>query len=496
MKIVNYNLLCGDKPGGNSIDERAPRLRTVLAKYDPDIVGFQEATPKWMEYLTEYYGEEYEIINHWRKETNKESTPIMWKKALFDCLDQGYFWLSDTPHLESQGWDSWGCYRICMWVKLREKASGQEFLFMNTHYGFSDPCQVASSKLILEHIKALKCESAIVTADYNMHPGQPGYRELEKMLADANMMTTKDNGTTCHGFNLNSTSRPIDFCFVTPDTVVPVTSKRMTDLVDGNFVSDHYGVYTEVEFRAKIRVMSFNVCNNNANLVEPVTRARWARALVTRYRPSVVGFQEVTPVFEDIFSRMTEYDCALKYRGEKALEATPIYWRKDTFELVEERHFWLSDTPDTEGKGWNASYLRIATAVVLKNKMNGKKMLFINTHFDFTDECHRNSAALLKKVADEYDLPTFFTADYNMVIGSEGYKAMTSFALDSHAEVASTDVTSTVNGMGKLQRPEVIDYVFTNGKDMELKSYQVITDRKDGKYISDHNPIMVTVTMK
>ena len=50
IKVVSFNILCGGKDE-NIIPERAPRLKEVLAKYAADLVGFQEATPKWLPFL-------------------------------------------------------------------------------------------------------------------------------------------------------------------------------------------------------------------------------------------------------------------------------------------------------------------------------------------------------------------------------------------------------------------------------------------------------------
>ena len=37
MKVITFNIRCKDDQGGNSIAERAPRLKTILDKYDADI---------------------------------------------------------------------------------------------------------------------------------------------------------------------------------------------------------------------------------------------------------------------------------------------------------------------------------------------------------------------------------------------------------------------------------------------------------------------------
>ena len=50
-------------------------------------------------------------------------------------------------------------------------------------------------------------------------------------------------------------------------------------------------------------------------------------------------------------------------------EAYPI--PEELFELVEEKHFWLSETPQIPSKGWNANYYRVCSYAALKHKATG-----------------------------------------------------------------------------------------------------------------------------
>lgn len=91
MKIVTYNLRYQDDENGNSIDQRAPRLKQVLSAYDADVMGFQEVTPGWLLHLERDYGEAYEIFSRYRGGAGLEAVPILWKKARFVCVDRGTF---------------------------------------------------------------------------------------------------------------------------------------------------------------------------------------------------------------------------------------------------------------------------------------------------------------------------------------------------------------------------------------------------------------------
>ncbi len=242
IKVVSQNILVGGD-GENSISERMPRLEKILNQYDPDVIGFQEYTPNWSEMTDFILSDKYEYVNEWRSVTNQEGTPILWKKEKFELLDWGYFWLSETPETESKGWGA-TYYRICDWVKLRVRQTGAEFYYFNTHFDFNEKAQVGSAELILKRAKQCGSNAAVIlSADFNMNWKAAGYKKLETYFSDVN--TERDPSITYQGLKHTGGSL-IDFTFVTPKTIKPMKYQVMNDLVDGKFVSDHYGVYSEV----------------------------------------------------------------------------------------------------------------------------------------------------------------------------------------------------------------------------------------------------------
>ncbi len=123
MKIITFNVRCANDENDNFIDQRAPRLKAVLDKYDGDVIGFQEVTPYWFDIIQRDYSDEYCIFNKFRsKEKSVEGCTIMWRKDSFTCVDSGYFWFSKTPWVESMGDDArYHCNRICQWALLRAR---------------------------------------------------------------------------------------------------------------------------------------------------------------------------------------------------------------------------------------------------------------------------------------------------------------------------------------------------------------------------------------
>lgn len=250
LKIVDYNVRCADDGPNKLIEERAARFEILMDQLDPDIMGLQEVTPRWLDYLTQNFTDEYEYVHRWRAASSQEGTPIFWKKDKFKKLDSGYFWLSDTPSKESKA-DNWGaeCYRICMWVKLRVKATGKDFLFFNTHFDFKNStCHVNSAKVVITEAvkqKAFGKYAIFCTGDYNMGPNGEGYKAMYEKFADINADLNNDKSPTTNGYNEGSGGGIIDFVFYSPRLVVPKEYRVLNEEINGGYISDHRGLYVE-----------------------------------------------------------------------------------------------------------------------------------------------------------------------------------------------------------------------------------------------------------
>lgn len=250
INIISFNIRCCDDPNGNSVFERAPRLKEIISRYPADIIGFQEYNKKWQPYITDYYGGQFEIFNKWRTENPKEieSTPILWKKDAFECVKTGFFWLSDTPEVESRGWDElYNCHRMCVYVILKDKNSGKAFTVMNTHFGFGDKGQVKSADLVYEYSKKASQFPTVIIGDFNMTSQKSAYAAMTENFIDVNAVTARDECTTYHGYKPDTVNdKRIDFCFV-DKSVSPIDMKTIKDTVDGNYPSDHYGLYVNLD---------------------------------------------------------------------------------------------------------------------------------------------------------------------------------------------------------------------------------------------------------
>lgn len=242
----------------------------------------------------------------------------------------------------------------------------------------------------------------------------------------------------------------------------------------------------------KISVISFNIrCCDDANGNSIAERAPRLSAVTSRYAPDIIGFQEYRPAWETYIAKdyNDEYDMFLKYRCEtQDIEASPILWRKDTFDCVSSGYFWLSDTPEVESRGWDALYncYRMCAYVMLRHKQSGKTVTVMNTHFGFGDRGQVDSAKLIydysKKISKH---PTFVVGDFNMTPDSPGYEQMVRNFTDVNTCTAKDFSTTYHNYQPEIVNDKHIDYCFIDSSITPV-TYKIITDTVEGKYPSDH----------
>ena len=237
---------------------------------------------------------------------------------------------------------------------------------------------------------------------------------------------------------------------------------------------------------------------------------RWAQRkkpaadLIRFHNFDVIGTQEgLKNQIDDLSAMLPEFAHYGIGRddGKDAGEHSTIFYRKDRFNLLKKGDFWLSETPDKPGLGWDVVCCnRICSWVCLEDRMNGKIFYFFNAHFDHQGLIARAESARLvirkiKEIAG--DTPTFFTGDLNGGRKTEWYEilATSSFLTDTYSQVKAPYVNApSYNDWGKkLSGNEVIDHIFVT-KGFTAQRWGVLTDTFHGKYISDHFPVLVEAT--
>ncbi len=250
----------------------------------------------------------------------------------------------------------------------------------------------------------------------------------------------------------------------------------------------------------KLKVITFNIrCCDDANGNTIPERAPRLAEVTLPYDADVIGFQEYTPEWEPFINEIygDKYGCYSKYRCEDDPEGVPLLWNKGKYEAVKTGHFWLSDTPEAESKGWDEVYdcYRICVYAVLRDRESGECFTVMNTHFGFGDKGQSDSCRLIyeysKRISDH---PTFVIGDFNMIPQSAGYNEMIKYYRDVNS-LTVNDRTSTFHDYDPaVDKNEHIDYCFIDGS-IEPVSYTMITETVDGKYPSDHFGLFIELNI-
>jgi endonuclease/exonuclease/phosphatase family metal-dependent hydrolase len=234
-------------------------------------------------------------------------------------------------------------------------------------------------------------------------------------------------------------------------------------------------------------------------------RKEMVASIIKMYGADIVGLQEALRTqLDDMTKLLPEFAWigAGRDDGKEAGEYSAIFYKKNRFEVLEDTTIWLSETPEKPSLGWDAAYKRIITWAKLKDKETGKVFYLFNTHFDHKGEMARlESADLLNdKVAEIADkTPAVITGDLNFTPDSKGYKILTGgrrnylFDTQKLAEVDSSGLNITFNGFGEsLNNGNKIDYIFIKNE-IEVKKHLIISDTINGRYPSDHMPVLAEI---
>lgn len=256
LRVMSYNIrYATPKDGRNAWTHRKEAVANLIRFYQPGLLGLQEVLYEQLTYLEGQLGG-YERIGVGRDDGERggEFSPIFYAQAQFELLDQGTFWLSDTPGKPSVGWDA-ALERIATWGQFRHRSRGDTLFFLNTHFDHrGEQARTQSARLLRKKIGELASGyPVLVSGDFNADPTSVPYQVLtEGPLRDA--MTLSEvppvgPEQSFSGFAVTDSlpGERIDYIFVSPDVRVD-RHAIVASFRNGYFPSDHLPVFAEVRW--------------------------------------------------------------------------------------------------------------------------------------------------------------------------------------------------------------------------------------------------------
>lgn len=256
VSVLTYNIkFATPNDSLNSWEHRKGFLTAQLRFYGPDVFGTQEGLIGQLREIAEALPD-YKFVGTGRDfgDTRGEHTALFYNTRRVKLLEQGTFWLSETPGEPSKGWDA-ALPRICTYGVFKMKGSGKTFLVLNTHFDhIGEIARTESARLLLEKIKALnpKDYPVILMGDLNLEPDKEGIQLLKKELEDthetAGARAFGPEGTF-NGFRFTEpVTRRIDYIFTGKGDFKVIKSGILSDSKGCRYPSDHFPVYAELDF--------------------------------------------------------------------------------------------------------------------------------------------------------------------------------------------------------------------------------------------------------
>jgi endonuclease/exonuclease/phosphatase family metal-dependent hydrolase len=256
MNVMTFNVRC-DKTSDlqNNWQYRKDFAAQMIGFYNVDIVGTQEVFKNQLDDLLERLpGYNFLGVGRIDGKEKGEHSAIFFKAQKYEVEKNGHFWLSQQPEAPgSLGWDA-ACERIVTWGIFKEKETGLQFAFFNTHFDHIGETARKESAILLKKriIEIAGTLPVILTGDFNVSPEAEAVQTLlaNGFLADARKISNFVYGPnwSFHDFGRTPLAerKLIDYIFV--DKRIKVNKYAcISETLDSTFLSDHNPVFAEIE---------------------------------------------------------------------------------------------------------------------------------------------------------------------------------------------------------------------------------------------------------
>jgi endonuclease/exonuclease/phosphatase family metal-dependent hydrolase len=260
VKVMTYNLRL-DTPddGVNQWPKRTDKVVALITKYNPDIIGVQEALHHQLQDLLRLLPD-YSYCGVGRDDGKEkgEYSAILFRNSRFGLLDTRTHWLSETMDIPgSKSWDA-AITRVFTTARFFDRETKKEFVMANTHFDhIGKTARLMSATMMKNYLAGMEGGAnldntgnrieipMIVSGDFNSEPTEDPYKT---MVDEAMAIVLYDSrpevstaGTFC-GFKVGGLPcRTIDFIFHTKQWVAR-NYQVITDNDGTYYPSDHLPV--------------------------------------------------------------------------------------------------------------------------------------------------------------------------------------------------------------------------------------------------------------
>lgn len=253
VRIMTFNVrgYTTEENSQNNWANRRKAIPVMIKTTNPTTFGVQEAKRSFLTWIQSNCPD-YQYTGEGNGGgTSGEYSAIFYNTKEVNLLNSGTFWLSETPDKVSYGFGA-KHRRIATWAVFEKKATGERFFHINTHLDFAEQVQIKEVEVIAERIKLYNPEGypAAFTGDMNVQHNSPAFNPIRKegwKNSRTEARETDDSGTY-NGWG--ASGKIIDIIFIKDFKALKY--KVVTEQFVGvQYISDHYPVYSVLEFPVK-----------------------------------------------------------------------------------------------------------------------------------------------------------------------------------------------------------------------------------------------------
>ena len=244
VKVISFNIRYWNNiDGSNSWPNRREAVVRMINEEKPAAIGLQEALIGQLQYFDSC------LLNYRRvgvgREDGKEGGEFM--AIYYDTTRMEYrgcdtWWLSEKPEEPSLGWDA-ACRRTVTSLHLRDRQSGKEFVYLNTHLDHvGKTARTESAKFIASIIEGHYFNVPVILGgDMNSTIDDKIFLNFYAIgLQAARTLTTPTSHADTYNAFGKGKSSLIDHFFVKELEVVRF--RTLNDDYGVPYISDHYPI--------------------------------------------------------------------------------------------------------------------------------------------------------------------------------------------------------------------------------------------------------------
>lgn len=321
--------------------------------------------------------------------------------------------------------------------------------------------------------------------------------------SDGNFIGVSEDGKKIFlmGVNYGSLCGVIDYFFAKATKTdagdeIAMTENENVNVVKESITALSYNVQQDV-----------NKAGRRSDFIEEIA------ATILAKDADVIGTQEnTTAISTALLKKLPGYSC---YKGKVYHDSSGVgdyvYWKTDKFNVIDKGHQFMSDTPNSRSKYKESNEYRGFTYLILESKETGKRFLFVNVHTDYRGVGYSSpgdadpvrvkqlktlTAFLNQKNGD--NIPMIIVGDFNATPNKD---SISTFEDDNPRLGNSMNVAKTKGDIaGTLVVAEfstreyyVYDYIFATTDKIFVQYFSAVDNVENGKYPSDHLPVVANL---